>query len=122
LEGLPIAIDLDETARLVPLCDVYVACVSATVRWAIACGIPTVNYDAYRYGFEDYKGVVGVIGVTTKDEFVNTIRHVTTDPEFRRKLADQQRQVAADWACLDGKSGKRIIGLIEKTIRARHQR
>ncbi len=34
---------------LVPLCSLYVASVSATIRWAIACGKPVVNYDVYRF-------------------------------------------------------------------------
>jgi hypothetical protein len=51
------------TAELIPLCDLYVASISATIRWAVACGIPTVNYDTFRYRYADYDSAAGVIGV-----------------------------------------------------------
>ncbi|HEX2727126.1 MAG TPA: hypothetical protein VHN20_15005, partial [Beijerinckiaceae bacterium] len=37
------------TEELVPLADVYIASISATIRWALGLGIPVVNYDCYRY-------------------------------------------------------------------------
>src|SRR5262249_53148032 len=43
------ALSQDDTAELIPLCDLYVAALSATIRWAIACGRPVVNYDVYGY-------------------------------------------------------------------------
>lgn len=46
-----LAVSYDDTACMVPLCDLYVAAVSATIRWAIACGKPVVNYDVYQYGY-----------------------------------------------------------------------
>jgi hypothetical protein len=45
-----------DTASLVPLCDLYVASVSATIRWALACGIPVINYDLYRLRFTELCG------------------------------------------------------------------
>ena len=54
IRPLGLTIVEDDTASLVPLCDIYVASVSATIRWAIACGKPVVNYDVYRYRYVDY--------------------------------------------------------------------
>ncbi len=69
LQQYGLNITYDDTAGLVPLCDIYVACVSATIRWAIACGKPVINYDVYQYGYKDYEGVEGVALVNTRDEF-----------------------------------------------------
>ena len=50
-----------KTSELVPLCDLYVASVSSTIRWAIACGKPVVNYDVYRYRYTDFISLDGVL-------------------------------------------------------------
>src|SRR5665213_3265459 len=42
------------TETLIPMADLYVACISATIRWALALGIPVINYDCYRYRYGDY--------------------------------------------------------------------
>ena len=49
------------TEQLVPLADVYVASISATIRWALALGIPVINYDCYRYRYDDYKDAPGML-------------------------------------------------------------
>jgi hypothetical protein len=49
LEKFGIAIAPDDMVDLVPLADVFVASVSSTIRWAVACGIPCINYDVYHY-------------------------------------------------------------------------
>ena len=63
-----------DTAPLVPLCDLYVASVSATIRWALACGIPVINYDAYRLDFVDYVGLEGVVWMNARNEFRKVLR------------------------------------------------
>ncbi len=49
------------TEELVPLADVFVASISATIRWALALGIPVINYDCYRYRYDDYRGAQGMV-------------------------------------------------------------
>jgi hypothetical protein len=107
-----VAISYDDTAGLIPPCDVYVAAVSATIRWAIACGKPVVNYDVYQYGYRDYERVEGVVLVNTRKDFVELVGRVTTDADYRAGLAGQQSQAAPDWAMLDGASGQRMIELL----------
>ena len=50
-----------DTARLVALSDLYLAFGSATIRWAISCGVPALNYDVFHYDYDDYKTVGGVV-------------------------------------------------------------
>jgi hypothetical protein len=99
-------------AELLPLCDVFVACISATIRWAIACGKPVLNHDLYRYGYDDYRSAPGVVHVTTRDEFSLEVARMTTDAVYLEQLRLAQASVAADWGVLDGKSGERLLALL----------
>jgi hypothetical protein len=103
-----ITISYEDTAALVPLCDVYLAAVSATIRWAIACGKPVVNYDVYQYGYRDYEGVKGVQLVNTRREFAALLGRITSDDAYRMELAARQVRDAPQWGMLDGSSGRRI--------------
>jgi hypothetical protein len=96
----------------VPLCDLYVASVSSTIRWAIACGKPVINYDVYQYGYADYVGVAGVLLVRTRMEFRDALRKLSGDASVRDKLAERQRNDSSRWGMLDGRSGRRIVALL----------
>jgi hypothetical protein len=107
-----VTISYADTATLVPLCDLYVAAVSATIRWAIGCGKPVINYDVYQYGYQDYSGVEGVVLCNTRLEFRNLLTRLTTNAVDRATLAEVQRRDAPKWAILDGRSGQRMIALL----------
>ena len=107
-----LAVSYDDTASLVPLCDLYVASVSATIRWAIACGKPVINYDVYRYGYEDYRGVKGVQLVNFRTEFREALCGITSNATRRAELAEFQSRDSGRWGLLDGSSGKRILALL----------
>jgi hypothetical protein len=102
-----------DTAALVPLGDVFVASASATIRWAIACGKPVVNYDVYRYGYADYLGCRGVLAASSKDEFVRALRSLAGDPAARAAAAAAQEAEAPRWGMLDGQSGQRVLRLFD---------
>lgn len=107
-----ITTDID-TARLVALSDLYIAFASATIRWAIACGIPTVNYDVFQYDYDDFKKVAGVISVTRYSDFTSAVAQMRlTDPQ-RASLMENARKDAPHWGQLDGKSLDRIVALVE---------
>lgn len=103
-------------AELLPLCDVFVACISATIRWAIAAGKPVINHDLYRYGYDDYRSAPGVLHVTTREEFCREVARITTDTVYREEVRLAQASVAADWGILDGGSGERLLALFSELI------
>lgn len=103
-------------AELLPLCDVFVACISATIRWAIAAGKPVLNHDLYRYGYDDYRSAPGVLHVTTRDEFIGELSRISTDAGYREEVRLAQAAVAADWGILDGGSGERLLALFSELI------
>lgn len=102
-----------DTAHLVPLCDLYVASVSATIRWAIACGKPVINYDVYRFGYRDYENLPGVFTVSEQDAFVDIIQKLAGDPVALAQAAAAQAGVSAQWGRLDGQAGVRLLALLD---------
>jgi hypothetical protein len=103
-----------KTAELVPLCDFYVASISSTIRWAIACGKPVVNYDVYRYRYTDFVDVAGVLATEEQDEFRDLLRRLAGDEAFRRATGDAQRADAPRWGMLDGRVGDRMMEIVER--------
>ena len=70
MEGLGAKICARDTLELVAACDVYVASVSATIRWAIVCNVPVINYDVYQYRYDDYASTPGVFTVQDEERMV----------------------------------------------------
>lgn len=102
-----------DTAELVPLCDLFVASVSATIRWAIACGIPVVNYDVYQMGYRDYAQAGGVLTMNQSETFLATLRHITSDREYYEHVSALAKKASAHWGMVDGKSGARMLKLFD---------
>lgn len=121
LAGSRMRVVTEDTASLVPLCDLYVASVSATIRWAIACGIPVVNFDAYRLRYGDYDDVPGVLRMETQSEFGEALRRIAADPGYLGELTSLQRRSAPEWGMLDGGSGKRILSLLSSMGESRRK-
>jgi len=117
IEQQAVRISEDPTMALIPLCDVFVASVSATIQWAIACGKPVLNYDVYRYRYADYADAEGVISVEEKDEFLSVLRRVTGDHASYAEIAARQAACADQWGQLDGRAGERMMQLFEQLMR-----
>ncbi|MBC8548950.1 MAG: hypothetical protein H8D23_04805 [Candidatus Brocadiales bacterium] len=112
-----------DTASLVPICDLYLASSSATIRWAIACGKPVINYDVYQYlkGYNDYADVLGVLAVSNKEDFLSTLQRLTTDQDYYDQISHAQRKEMSRWGKLDGKAGERMIRLFDDVIAGKHK-
>jgi hypothetical protein len=104
------------TAELIPLCDLYAASISATIRWAIACGIPTVNYDTFRYRYADYDSAAGVTSVERLDDFRALVARFVDDPVFAAELTKRQQSVMKYWGQPDGKVAERLSALIVEAV------
>jgi hypothetical protein len=103
-----------DTASLVPLCDVFVASASATIRWALACGVPALDYDAYRYRYGDYAAAGGVVTVEGREEFRAGLRRLVDDVARGAGVAARAREERTAWGLLDGQSGVRVTALLER--------
>lgn len=107
---------LQPTAELIPLSDLYVASISATIRWAIACGIPVINYDTYRYRYGDYDKVAGVILTESLMDFRAQLARFLEDPLFAANLAERQRREMWRWGMVDDKLPERFSALVTELI------
>lgn len=115
LEGrYDVRISTEPTSALIPLCDLYVASVSSTIRWAIACAVPVVNYDVYRYRYEDFAGVPGVVAVEEQGGFAEALRRFDTDAPFRESMRAQVGSVSESWGHLDAQAGSRLLALFDQ--------
>lgn len=103
--------DID-TLELVPISDLFIACVSSTLRWAISCGIPAINYDCYDYGYTDFDSARGVFSVKKYGDFARVLQQLTEDPAAYAAARQEQQAGAADWGMHDGKSMQRILDLL----------
>lgn len=103
----------EDTAKLIATSDLYIAFASATIRWAICCGIPTINYDAFYYDYSDYKEVEGVQNVKTKTEFQQAAQSLA-EKDYYLTTKSKISQERISWGNLDSKSGARICALIEE--------
>lgn len=116
IEDWGVKIATESTAELIPLCKIYVACVSATIQWAIACQKPVINYDVYRYRYPDYLGADGVVNIEEKSEYLMYLIKLTQDSDFYKLMVAKQKTCSKRWGLLDSQAGTRIIQLIDKLI------
>jgi len=108
-------VTLIDTARIIPLSDIYIAFASATIRWAIACGIPTINYDIFHYEFADYKEVQGVLNVVHQRDLKEAVQMMMHDEKFQQ-LKGHLENERSKWGLLDGQSTLRIHQLIQELL------
>lgn len=98
-------------ANWLPACDLYVASVSSTIKWALACGKPTVNYDCYDYRHTDYEGLDGVLPARTRAQFREALAGFRDGGRFTRAAVAAQA-AAGRYGQLDGRAGDRIAALV----------
>lgn len=114
IREFPCRVAEGDIASLVPLCDLFVASASATIRLAISAGRPVVNYDVFRYRYTDYERVPGVRRVEDFQAFQDEVRTLTRDPARLEALTRAQRRFAAEQALADGRSGERLLALFDR--------
>lgn len=100
------------TAALIPQCDLFVASVSSTIRWALAMGKPVLNYDVFRYAYHDFDDSRAVETVNDKAGFAELLTRLTSGG-LNQLTAAAQRD-AHRWGEIDGRSGERILALFDK--------
>ena len=107
------------TPELVPLCDFFVASISSTIRWAIACGKPVLNYDVYRYRYvDDFGKVGGVLTVEEQGDFLAALNRLAEDKDYLREMSAKQRALSERWSYLDGKCCARMVALVRELLPA----
>src|SRR5262249_17822831 len=111
LEKFGVSIAPNDTIELVPLADIYVASILSTLRWAAACGIPSINYDVYHYRYGDFAEAPGIVHVERKNAFVGEVARMVQDETYWSELQRKQIADAPHWALMDGNSTDRLVQL-----------
>ena len=96
------------TAQLVVLSDLFIAFASSTIRWAVCCGVPTINYDVFSYNFNEYRDNVGVFDVKTSTELSILAARLRFGSKFYRDTLTRIASEEAAIVMLDGKSVTRL--------------
>lgn len=101
---------MQSTAHLLPIADLYVSSVSASIKMAIALGVPVFNYDVYNFKYRDYADVGGVLHIESKSQFKQAIID-TNKGSLISTLKIKQEQSSNEWGLIDGKSMERFLDL-----------
>lgn len=115
--GVPLVDAATET--LLPLSDLYVASISATIRWALALGIPVINYDCYRYRYGDYAGASGLVEVEDRTRFEQALHDILDSPGRLDELGKRQKEQASEWGVVDGCFAARLRELLNRAARTK---
>lgn len=114
INDYPIKIFSGDIAEIIPLSTIYVASCSATIRMAIICGIPVLNYDLYQYRYDDYANLEGVLTVFNRSEYSSKLKKLIQDTNFYNGIKAMQVEQSSEWGALDGKAGPNLIEEINK--------
>jgi hypothetical protein len=100
-EDIGVTILSDPAYMLLPLVDIFIASVSSTIRWAIACGVPTINFDFYLYKYDDFMNQDGVLYADNKNSFNDIMNKLISDAEYYTCIRKKQSISSLKWGKLD---------------------
>lgn len=99
--------------RLIPKHDVYISTFSSTIRWALACGKPVINYNAYGYKCADYSCVEAVFESRSIQACGDKLAWLVNEGNYEIS-AKSLRDVRRLWGVMDGKNFERIYQYMTK--------
>lgn len=99
------------TSDLLSISHAYVSSVSATIRWALALRIPTINYDIYHFKYDDYKRSPNVHTCYEGDVFKDLLEKMNSG-----QIAWDSTEASEFWGALDGKGVDRINEYLDAAI------
>lgn len=96
----------------------YISVSSATIRWAIASEVPVVNFDVYHYGYDDYKGCLGVVDVRRASDFNSVVSSMLRDEHLYQECLKAQRADSLSYFKTDGFARERILKVFSSLLEA----
>lgn len=100
----------EDTVQLIAVGDIFMASVSSTMRWALAVGLPTINYDMYGYDYGDFDSAQNYYTAFKFQEFKEIFSNILKN----RKNFSSAPQLR--FGQLDGLAHQRIINLLSQTV------
>lgn len=103
----------EQTSKILPICDLFIASISTTIKWANACGIPVLNYDVYKLRYNDFAHHTATINTEDKKEYLAYQKKLFSDDEYLKKIKNEQKAMMNYWGFMDGQCTNRLINLLE---------
>lgn len=101
---------------IIDCADIYCATVSSTLLWSLQLGIPSVNFDIYRYQYREFTqaGMLEASSIRQlKEHILALVGKTTVYQETAARL-----EVARDyWTIRDGNSRQRILAELKALMR-----
>jgi hypothetical protein len=106
-----------DSDELIAHCDLFTTLNGSSVTaWAIACGKPVLLFDCFETGYPEFEAAPGCLMVQTETWFLDKLMELAGDAGMRRRLAEKQASVAADWGVLDGRAQWRLEQLARRLV------
>jgi hypothetical protein len=112
IEARGLRVATGETHKLIAQSDIYIASISATIQWAVAIGVPTLNIDVYGYDYPDYKAEPSVTQFQTLSQASAWIEQNLGSETSRRRYLDLSRALNET----DGNASVRIYQELRNII------
>lgn len=114
-EKFPIKILTKRCVEVIPLADLFVACVSSMVRTALMCQVPCLVQNIV-LDLHDYKVEHGIIEVKSEKDFKKYFERIINDQEFYQSLKETLKPNKEYFGSADGKAGARALAFLDKNL------
>lgn len=100
---------------IIDCADIFCATVSSTLLWSLSLGIPSVNFDPYRYFYREFRQA-GMLEASTIGQLRECLSDLLMDEDFY--LASKAKMDASKdyWTLGEAGSRERIFGEMQKLI------
>jgi len=102
--------------EIIDTADIFIASVSSTLLWANNFGVPSINYDVFRYGYSEFSEAGSIVTVATHYEFESELRRMLTDEAYRLIWSRRSEERRGYWGAFDGLSEGRILASIDEAV------
>lgn len=99
--------------EIIDTADIFIASVSSTLLWANNFGVPSINYDVFRYGYSEFSEAGSIVTVATHYDFETELRRMLTDEAYRVSWTRRSEERRGYWGAFDGRSEGRILAAID---------
>jgi hypothetical protein len=117
LEAFGLPVSTEWILKLIPRHDILLTTFSSVTRWAVACGKPVFNYDAYAFNLRVYDGFPTVLTRRSLADLAAELERATDDDEYGRLAARNGNDER--WGPLDGADTRRILEFITQAAARR---
>ena len=101
--------------------DIFSATVSSTLFWSLQLGIPSINLDAYRYGYREFKAA-GMLEAGNIRQLRDQLMTLISSREAYDAVARTMDDARDYWTISDGSSRDRILTEIDGLMGTRTSR